>query len=118
MYGSMAESMASSAAVQRASTRRLALRLQVTTLPLPGATALARIKEARKEGRSGEAVINGYMNNLALGFAVVGVRGGGTQGEGSGREGGVGLGEGSLGREMGWREGTDGDGCLLRDVFS
>jgi hypothetical protein len=45
---------------------------ELTTLP--GFGWLARLKEARKEGRSGEAHTNWTINWMALGFAVYLVR--------------------------------------------
>ncbi|GLI64245.1 hypothetical protein VaNZ11_007444 [Volvox africanus] len=46
----------------------LVLPQEVTTLP--GLGWLSRLREARKEGRTGEALINSTTNLLALGFAV------------------------------------------------
>ncbi|GIL45355.1 hypothetical protein Vafri_2609 [Volvox africanus] len=46
----------------------LVLPQEVTTLP--GLGWLSRLREARKEGRTGEALINSTTNLVALGFAV------------------------------------------------
>ena len=50
-------------------------RLQVSTLP--GMGWLGRLRDARKEGRTGEATINSASHTLALGFAVYAVGGAG-----------------------------------------
>ncbi|KAG2483194.1 hypothetical protein HYH03_017929 [Edaphochlamys debaryana] len=47
----------------------LVLPQEITTLP--GMEWLGRLREARKEGRTGEAVLNAFSNNLAVAFAVI-----------------------------------------------
>ncbi|KAG2440274.1 hypothetical protein HXX76_004386 [Chlamydomonas incerta] len=48
----------------------IALVLPQEVSTLPGMGWLARLRDARKEGRTGEAVINSASHTLALGFAV------------------------------------------------